>query len=69
MIAVAIAVTATVIGVMDASFCPKSGKRTYGLDWFYLLVQKSFWDGYEGTKVTRENSMRVCICSRFFRDA
>lgn len=35
MIAVAIAVTATVIGVMDASFCPKSGKRTYGLDWFY----------------------------------
>jgi len=20
---------------MDASFCPKSGKHTYGLDWFY----------------------------------
>jgi DDE superfamily endonuclease len=35
MIAVAIAATAIVIGVMDASFCPKSGKRTYGLDWFY----------------------------------
>ena len=31
----ATAATATVAGVMDASFCPKSGKRTYGLDWFY----------------------------------
>lgn len=31
----ATAATATVIGVMDASFCPKSGKHTYGLDWFY----------------------------------
>ncbi|MCY7282840.1 MAG: transposase, partial [Cyanobacteria bacterium CAN_BIN43] len=35
IIAVATAATATVIGVMDASFCPKSGKHTYGLDWFY----------------------------------
>jgi DDE superfamily endonuclease len=35
MITVAVAATATVIGVMDASFCPKSGKQTYGLDWFY----------------------------------
>jgi hypothetical protein len=35
MITVAIAATATVIGVMDASFCRKSGKHTYGLDWFY----------------------------------
>jgi len=32
---VAIASTATVLGVMDASFCRKSGKHTYGLDWFY----------------------------------
>ena len=35
IIAVATAATATVIGVMDASFCSKSGKHTYGLDWFY----------------------------------
>jgi hypothetical protein len=26
---------ATVIGGMDCSFIPKSGKATYGLDWFY----------------------------------
>ena len=35
MIAMAIAANAIVIGVMDASFCAKSGKHTYGLDWFY----------------------------------
>ena len=35
MITVAIAATTPVIGVMDASFCRKSGKHTYGLDWFY----------------------------------
>jgi len=35
MIAVAIPDSAPVIGAMDASFCPKSGKHTYGLDWFY----------------------------------
>lgn len=31
----AVPVTAVQIGAMDCSFVPKSGKRTYGLDWFY----------------------------------
>jgi hypothetical protein len=31
----AIPITATQIGAMDCSFIPKSGKQTYGLDWFY----------------------------------
>lgn len=31
----AIGPTAVQIGVMDCSFVPKSGKQTYGLDWFY----------------------------------
>lgn len=30
-----VASSAVQIGVMDCSFVPKSGKRTYGLDWFY----------------------------------
>jgi hypothetical protein len=35
LIAEAIATGRTQIGVMDCSFIPKSGKKTYGLDWFY----------------------------------
>lgn len=31
----AIPSSATAIGAMDCSFIPKSGKTTYGLDWFY----------------------------------
>lgn len=35
MIQVAIPSTAVIVGAMDCSFVPKSGKKTYGLDWFY----------------------------------
>jgi hypothetical protein len=35
LIAAAIPKSAPVIGVMDCSFITKSGKQTYGLDWFY----------------------------------
>jgi hypothetical protein len=35
MIDEAIAPTAEVIAATDCSFIPKSGKQTYGLDWFY----------------------------------
>ncbi|NJL57205.1 transposase [bacterium] len=35
LIEAAIPVGATCIGGMDCSFIPKSGKATYGLDWFY----------------------------------
>ena len=35
LIEVAIPVGAQRIGAMDCSFIPKSGKQTYGLDWFY----------------------------------
>lgn len=35
MIQVAIPATAVIVGAMDCSFIPKSGKKTYGLDWFY----------------------------------
>jgi hypothetical protein len=35
LIEVAIAKDATCIGAMDCSFIPKSGKATYGMDWFY----------------------------------
>lgn len=35
LIEVAIPNGATCIGAMDCSFIPKSGKATYGLDWFY----------------------------------
>jgi DDE superfamily endonuclease len=35
VIEAAIASGATCIGAMDCSFIPKSGKATYGLDWFY----------------------------------
>jgi len=34
-IALAIPATATAIAAIDCSFVPKSGKATYGLDWFY----------------------------------
>lgn len=35
LISEAIAASVTQIGAMDCSFIPKSGKATYGLDWFY----------------------------------
>lgn len=35
VIEAAIPIGATCIGAMDCSFIPKSGKATYGLDWFY----------------------------------
>jgi DDE superfamily endonuclease len=35
LIAEAMPVSADQIGAMDCSFIPKSGKATYGLDWFY----------------------------------
>jgi hypothetical protein len=35
LIEAAIASHVTQIGAMDCSFIPKSGKTTYGLDWFY----------------------------------
>lgn len=35
LIEAALAPTALQLGVMDCSFVPKSGKATYGLDWFY----------------------------------
>lgn len=35
LIEAAIPIDATCIGGMDCSFIPKSGKATYGLDWFY----------------------------------
>ncbi|NJL58113.1 hypothetical protein HC928_25610 [bacterium] len=34
-IALAIPATADAIAAIDCSFVPKSGKTTYGLDWFY----------------------------------
>jgi hypothetical protein len=35
LIEVAVPARALLIGAMDCSFVPKSGKQTYGLDWFY----------------------------------
>lgn len=35
LITEAVAAEVTQIGAMDCSFIPKSGKATYGLDWFY----------------------------------
>jgi hypothetical protein len=35
LIKAAIPASATQVGAMDCSFIPKSGKATYGLDWFY----------------------------------
>lgn len=35
IIALATLPATPVIGVMDVSFCAKSGKHTYGVDWFY----------------------------------
>jgi hypothetical protein len=35
MIDETVSATAEVIGATDCSFIPKSGKQTYGLDWFY----------------------------------
>ncbi|UBF28701.1 hypothetical protein K9N68_13130 [Kovacikia minuta CCNUW1] len=38
---------ATCIGGMDCSFIPKSGKSTYGLDWFYNGSQSRTQKGLE----------------------
>ena len=35
LIEAAISGSTSLIGSMDCSFIPKSGKATYGLDWFY----------------------------------
>lgn len=39
--------TTTCIGGMDCSFIPKSGKATYGLDWFYNGTQSRTQKGLE----------------------
>ncbi|PSB12914.1 transposase [filamentous cyanobacterium CCP1] len=43
----AMAKDATCIGGMDCSFIPKSGKATYGLDWFYNGSQSRTQKGLE----------------------
>lgn len=47
LIEVAIAPNVTCIGGMDCSFIPKSGKATYGLDWFYNGSQSRTQKGLE----------------------
>ncbi|MGI0495557.1 hypothetical protein ACN4EG_27590 [Alkalinema pantanalense CENA528] len=47
LIEMAIPSGATCIGGMDCSFIPKSGKATYGLDWFYNGSQSRSQKGLE----------------------
>ena len=47
LIEMAIASGATCIGGMDCTFIPKSGKATYGLDWFYNGSQSRSQKGLE----------------------
>jgi hypothetical protein len=47
LIETAIPNDATCIGAMDCSFIPKSGKATYGLDWFYNGSQSRTQKGLE----------------------